>query len=535
MGEGKAAPGRMLSVLSFAAMWPMLLLGGCLPQSDSGEESGGKSSVFGFADAGDGGGVNRSEKADPLLRNVVAAATENLLEAKPATPRLQGGWTAASVETSSTQTSVTVAETPAPAPAIADTPAPVALGGFFRALSALETGNLGAPVTVLHLGDSHIAADRFSGDMRDQLQSRFGNAGRGLLMPGIYLARGVKFEHGGKWQTALSTDAASGSYGLTGVKVTAKGREDWLRVTASDGPFGWAEVTLQSGPDQGSALIALDGETKLVTGGGSGQSWKSMRFDKAAREILIKPKGDGPVTVHGITVGQEKPGVRYVNLGLPGATALTPLTWQPAQIADDMKRIGPNLIVIGYGTEESFNDGLNLQDYEAKVNTMLSMLRQTAPQASLLVIGPPDVARLPNFANGTGRASDVCRALSPQERAGYTQRIRSGDMRLARWHPPLKLEDVRTVLRRAAATHRAYFWDWSKLMGGACGIHAWVHSDPPLAASDHIHLTEEGSKRSARLLFRELMAGYDAYDRAVAASDDGWKPAVTQSGAVKGR
>jgi hypothetical protein len=147
------------------------------------------------------------------------------------------------------------------------------------------------------------------------------------------------------------------------------------------------------------------------------------------------------------------------------------------------------------------------------------------------VIGPPDVARLPKFA-GAGRSSDVCRALSPQERASYAERIRASDQRLARWHPPLRLDDVRNALRRASAANRAYFWDWSKLMGGTCGVHAWVHSEPPLAAGDHIHLTEEGSKRSARLLFRELMNGYDAYDRAVAVGEGGWKPATSQPAPV---
>ena len=91
---------------------------------------------------------------------------------------------------------------------------------------------------------------------------------------------------------------------------------------------------------------------------------------------------------------------------------------------------------------------------------------------------------------------------------------------------------MRQALRRAAAASKAYFWDWSKIMGGTCGVHAWVHSDPPLAANDHIHLTEEGSKRSARLLFRELMTSYDAFDRAAAASDAGaWKPGITQAAA----
>ena len=179
--------------------------------------------------------------------------------------------------------------------------------------------------------------------------------------------------------------------------------------------------------------------------------------------------------------------------------------------------MAPDLIVFSYGTDESFDDRLDLADYETKVSAVIARLRESAPQASFLIIGPPDVARMPKFASSTGRASDVCRALSSSERTDYIKHINAGDPRLARWHPPLNLDAVRATLRRVAAAHQAFFWDWSKLMGGSCGIHAWVHSKPALATNDHIHLTEEGSKRSARLLFRELMNAYDAFSRTASA------------------
>jgi hypothetical protein len=38
-----------------------------------------------------------------------------------------------------------------------------------------------------------------------------------------------------------------------------------------------------------------------------------------------------------------------------------------------------------------------------------------------------------------------------------------------------------------------------------------------MAAQDHETLTEAGNERSARGLFAEIMAGYDSYQRALAA------------------
>jgi hypothetical protein len=93
----------------------------------------------------------------------------------------------------------------------------------------------------------------------------------------------------------------------------------------------------------------------------------------------------------------------------------------------------------------------------------------------------------------------------------------SGDERLARWHSPPQLESVRMALRRMASSSASFYWDWAKFMGGHCSIHAWTTARPPLAAADHITLTEAGDERSARGLFAELMAGYDSYLRAVQA------------------
>jgi hypothetical protein len=118
---------------------------------------------------------------------------------------------------------------------------------------------------------------------------------------------------------------------------------------------------------------------------------------------------------------------------------------------------------------------------------------------------------MPTFAIESGKMNDVCSDLDAKEKARYARAIRKRDPRIAHWHPPLQLDAIRLILQRTAAANNAYFWDWSKVMGGTCGIHAWVHSTPPLAVADHVHLTEEGSKRSARILFRELMTAFEGY------------------------
>ncbi|MBX2804657.1 MAG: hypothetical protein KTR19_01685 [Hyphomicrobiales bacterium] len=400
---------------------------------------------------------------------------------------------------------------------IPEVPANVALTQFFASLSNLEQQSGERPVTILHVGDSHIAADRFSSSLREQFQSRFGDAGRGLMMPSLYLARGVKFDRGGKWKVSLSTGGAEGPFGVTGAKVSSADNAAWIRLTMKDKPFSWCEITLDSGPENGTVMFSLDGQVKEISTTGENKSWRNIRLEGGARELLIRPKGDGEVTIHSISIGGKKTGVRYINLGLPGATALTPLRWDVNYLENDVQRLQPDMVILSYGTHESLQDDLNIPDYEAQVSVAISRLRRVAPNASLIVIGPPDISVMPKYAARSGRASDVCRDLSQSERANYDAMISAEDPRLARWHPPRNLTAIRASLRRLAAAHNAFFWDWSKPMGGACGIHAWVQNKPALAAKDHIHLTEEGSQRSARILFREIMTAYDARARTASA------------------
>lgn len=59
---------------------------------------------------------------------------------------------------------------------------PEILEFFFSKLDSLENGSI-KKVRILHIGDSHIQADFFSGFLRKELWRRFGNGGRGLVFP----------------------------------------------------------------------------------------------------------------------------------------------------------------------------------------------------------------------------------------------------------------------------------------------------------------------------------------------------------------
>ena len=133
--------------------------------------------------------------------------------------------------------------TPAPPPptALADEPAqaflyPGQLAPFFKSLAELPPAGTQDPLTtypgqsgtvrILQFGDSHTAADLFTGAVRAQMQARFGNGGLGFQYPGhpfagYHLAGSSRSQSEG-WYTQGNkfTQLGSGDLGLGGISLT---------------------------------------------------------------------------------------------------------------------------------------------------------------------------------------------------------------------------------------------------------------------------------------------------------------------------
>src|ERR1700761_83719 len=59
-----------------------------------------------------------------------------------------------------------------------------ALAPLFEQLMRLSSGQSRDPVHVIHFGDSHTAADEWTGGLREMLQQRFGDGGSGFSVAG---------------------------------------------------------------------------------------------------------------------------------------------------------------------------------------------------------------------------------------------------------------------------------------------------------------------------------------------------------------
>lgn len=169
--------------------------------------------------------------------------------------------------------------------------------------------------------------------------------------------------------------------------------------------------------------------------------------------------------------------IQYENKGINGARATKPLTWDWQALAENYAAQPPSLIIIAYGTNEAGDADLDLSAYKQNFTALLQRFALAAPEASVLVIAPPDRAILRN----------------------------------GKWKSLQTLPALIETQRQTALAEGAAFWNQYSAMGGAGSINSWVNHVPCLAQKDHAHLTLAGYERIADSFYSQLIQEYFNY------------------------
>ena len=107
-----------------------------------------------------------------------------------------------------------------------------AMLNFYRAMKGTEDEGV---ASIIHYGDSHIAAYMLTGSLRSRLQQRFGDAGTGFVLAGKpwnwYRRGAVTSLASGGWKAeglGQSTQTRDGQFGLAGISFATDRHEEWL-------------------------------------------------------------------------------------------------------------------------------------------------------------------------------------------------------------------------------------------------------------------------------------------------------------------
>jgi lysophospholipase L1-like esterase len=374
-------------------------------------------------------------------------------------------------------------------PSSPDGAPPQPLDSFLTSLHSLDAERAGK-VRVLHFGDSHIASDNETSFVRSYLQSRFGDGGAGLWLPwgGPRLST-QEVLYGNtygwqRWHPSYSSPVEDTGLSLSYIQAESPGQNVWLEAAGSE-----FRVDYLAQPQGGAAEFLLDGAFL-------GQRSMSAAYSHVETATFTAPGGDalhrfeihtldsGPVRILGVSVEKSTPGLVYSSLGLIGARAEYLLKCRAETFEAQIAAEQPDLIVLGYGTNETSGSYLDRSAYEGALAAIIGRIRNAAPRALVVLLTPPDRGNI---------------------YPGQEERIER------------ILQEVIAAERDVAWREGAILMDLHTAMGGAGSAERWASMRPALARPDMIHFTNDGYNLLGRYIAGGIMQLYNSGGNAEAA------------------
>jgi lysophospholipase L1-like esterase len=334
------------------------------------------------------------------------------------------------------------------------------LANFYSELNTLATNRKGK-VSILHIGDSHIQGDYFTGRVRYKLQQHFGNAGRGFVFPHnlarTYGAADVHFSSDRKWQYSSIMQCTTCDIGLAGFKVFTS-EPTSLAVETPNSLFNKIELFAKADslniPEKASIKSQPYGYT--------------IELEKQESSICIDPllSHSESSQINGMVLENNQPGVLYHAVGVNGSGVNQYL--RSNTIHDYLEVLKPELVILSFGTNDcyvptsKFCGSCILEKYRK----LVQRVRASNPSVSILVTTTPD-----HFWHG-------------------------------RYSNP-NIEKMNSILHQLAEEERLAIWDLNKRMGGKGSIKQWQTEG--LAGRDLIHFTKAGYMRLGDMFFADLL------------------------------
>ena len=365
-----------------------------------------------------------------------------------------------------------------------------ALDSLFASLLKSETQ--GGQTRICHYGDSPITNDGITSTVRRKLQLRFGDAGHGFILIdrpwGWYEHAGVIREASRGWESnPMFISRGEHFYGLGGVSFTASATGTSAGVsTTHEGEVGRSvsafDLYFLMRPGGGDFDVVIDDQhvERITTASDEIKSgFHRVVVVEGPHKLTLKLVGNGTVQMFGVTLESSHTGVQYDSLGVNGAFISLLAHYQDADHwAEQLRHRNPDLVIIGYGANESQFEKLPMDQYEQDTKDAIGRIRTALPDASIMLLGPMDRGM-----RGAG-GGIVTRPMIPKL-IGYQRRI-------------------------AAETGCAFF-DAFTAMGGSGTVARWCEARPRLMGGDFTHPTAQGSEIVGSLIYEAIMKAFEEF------------------------
>ena len=337
-------------------------------------------------------------------------------------------------------------------------------------------------LSVLHIGDSHIQGGMLSEALRQTLQSKYGNGGRGLIAPlklaGTNQPADYSFTSANRaWKaTKLTSNKRREGASLTGISVAFASPALSLNIGVNNIDDSFSSFTLLHAPAKGN-ISANSTEMSITKTGNDSLSYATTFTLPSACQQLPLYNLSGISELWGAILHNNRSGVVLHSIGNNGAC------YQHYNQLDSFAArtavFAPDLIIISLGTNEAFGNCKDPNAIKNEIHRLVSALQKSNPEAAILLTTPMECDRLQRSRRGRRRRRTV-----------FTTNT--------------NCLTVRNIIMQYGAENSIAVWDLYTVAGGKGSAAKWV-ANSLLAKRDHVHCSAEGYRLQGKLLAEALI------------------------------
>lgn len=373
-------------------------------------------------------------------------------------------------------------------------PVPIKLNGAdWSGLRRTLSDTLDIPFTIVHIGDSHLQADRPTSYLRKMLQAQYGNAGRGLVTPfkmsGSYQPTDYEITSPGHWRgakflrypwtpamsfagTALSTSDATAS--LT-VSLKADGSDERTFNLVQMFHRGTMEIESVTDAEGNELEFSTEEEPDY---------WTYITLNEQVNEATITFSPADDYVFHAFSLTNDHPGLIYHTIGNGGADMRQYNLING--LGEGVSHLYPDLIILALGTNDSYNH-FSPERFSTNLNRIVSDLQEYNPSVPILLVTPMEIKMTKTVKT---------RVKGKKGRRAKTKKVRTR-------YVVEGCATIHEMMHEFAADRGLAIYDWYEATGGAGASDVWVNSK--LMSTDYVHLTSAGYKKHAEMLHKALI------------------------------
>jgi len=343
-------------------------------------------------------------------------------------------------------------------------------------------------VRVLYFGDSQIELDRFSSNLREFFQEKFGGSGPGMVPFCQTIPSGAinqscsgEFSCYSLWGEYHSN--REGDYGPLAKMYRISGSNSFSasapnRKGETDRRDSYSNVSLLinnlSGKFNAELTDRINHAKYAQPVDSLGIQLVEFPMNFATRSFSISMQGNANIYSVLIDGGF---GVAVDNIAMRGASGLHFTSMRDSLMRLTFQMLDVGMIILQYGGNAvpGLSGEKSIEIYVANLISQIKYLQRVAPNIPILFIGPSDM-------------------LS----------IVDGELKTYR-HLPYLIEKLSEEIPKSGAA----FWNMYHVMGGANSMRAWVKKG--WAGNDYVHFTPKGAQEIANVLMQTFETMYERW------------------------